>query len=210
VDGYDDRRETDEWAVYYFVWGRRRNYPSIRAGPMSHRDILGALTAFFEREGMDYAVIGAFALFSYGYVRATRDMDFVTRRAYRERTVAFLESLGFETTFCSDAFSNHVHPLGAARVDMMYVEEETAREIFGEARRRMVFEGHEVPVASAEHLVAMKLFAISNDPERAYRDFGDIRELLRRADLDRSRVKEYFGKYGQADRYDEICGFEER
>jgi hypothetical protein len=33
------------------------------------------LTEFFLHEEFDFAVIGAFALYAYGYTRATRDVD---------------------------------------------------------------------------------------------------------------------------------------
>jgi hypothetical protein len=75
---------------------------------MAIRDIFKALSEMFEREKADYAVIGAFALYAYGYVRATRDIDFVTRIEFQKKAVSYLESLGFNTVHCSNAFSNHV------------------------------------------------------------------------------------------------------
>jgi len=35
---------------------------------------------FFKKEGNDYGLVGAFALKSYGYLRATQDVDFLIRR----------------------------------------------------------------------------------------------------------------------------------
>lgn len=55
------------------------------------------LTEFFDREHLDYAVIGAFALHAYGYTRATTDVDFITRVECQDKIVQYLESLGFET-----------------------------------------------------------------------------------------------------------------
>jgi hypothetical protein len=39
---------------------------------------------FFERERIDYALIGTFALKAYGYTRATQDVDFKRIRIDRE------------------------------------------------------------------------------------------------------------------------------
>jgi hypothetical protein len=40
---------------------------------MSLKAIFEILSGFFQREKMDYGIIGAFALFSYGYSRATQE-----------------------------------------------------------------------------------------------------------------------------------------
>jgi hypothetical protein len=41
---------------------------------MGLREVFDTVSDFFEREKMDYAVIGGFALFGFGYIRATQDM----------------------------------------------------------------------------------------------------------------------------------------
>ena len=45
------------------------------------------ITEFFEKEKIDYALIGAFALYTYGYTRATRDIDFITKIEYQKNIV---------------------------------------------------------------------------------------------------------------------------
>ena len=79
---------------------------------MTIKEQFRILTEFFERENLDYAVIGAFALYAYGYTRATRDVDFITRIEYQNKVVQYLQSLGFETLNRSEGFSNHLHPIG--------------------------------------------------------------------------------------------------
>ena len=173
---------------------------------MSLKGIFEILSGFFQREKMEYGIIGAFALFSYGYTRATRDIDFITRVENRSKVTAYLESLGFETIFSSDAFSNHLHPIDSIRVDIMYVEGATADTVLGSTEKRMVFHDLELPVVSPEHLIAMKLFAIQNNPERKFKDLADIKEILHHATYDKRIVKEYFRKYGQESYYNELSG----
>ncbi len=175
---------------------------------MSLKDLFDSLCAFFRRNDMEFGVIGAFALYSYGYVRATKDVDFITRSRNRSAIVEHLESLGFETVHNSSAFSNHVHPVGNTRVDIMYVEGKTADEILGHLRNRPVFKNESVPVVSVEHLVAMKLFSIQNDPQRKYKDLADVKELLKRTDHDRAVIREYFSRYGQESEYGGVAGGE--
>jgi len=61
-------------------------------------------------------------------------------------------------------------------------------------------------VVKPEHIVALKVFAMKNNPERALREMADIKELLRFNEINLKEVQEYFEKYGQMDRYYEITG----
>ena len=164
------------------------------------------LVEFFNHENLDYAVVGAFALYAYGYTRATRDVDFITRIEYQDKIVAYLESLGFETLNRSEGFSNHLNSVGAVRVDFVYVGGETADIIFKSTKNKTIFENFKLPVVSPEHLVALKLFAIHNDPSRKYKEFADIKEILRLTSVDNDSIRRYFKKYNLEEYYDEIAG----
>jgi hypothetical protein len=173
---------------------------------MTIKKQVNLLTEFFEQEHLDYAVIDAFALYAYGYTRATRDIDFIARLTDQARIVEFLESLGFETLNRSNGYSNHLHPVEAVRIDLVYVEGETAEKIFRSIQRRVLFENQEIPVVSPEHLVALKLFAIRNDPDRKYKELADIKENFRITGVDRDQVWEYFRQYGLEEYYGEFAG----
>ena len=171
---------------------------------MSLKKIFQTLAEYFKREKTDFAVIGAFALYTYGYIRATYDVDFITRSEFRENVIKYLEALGFETTFSSDAFSNHLHSVGDLRVDIMYVDGKTADSIFSSSEEKLIFDEIKVPVVSAEHLIAMKLFAIKNNPDRKYKDLGDIKEVMIRTKYNQEEVKNSFIKNGLELYYTEI------
>jgi hypothetical protein len=164
------------------------------------------LTKFFERENLDYAIIGAFALYAYGYTRATSDIDFITRIEYQKRIVEYLESLGFDTLNRSEGFSNHLHPLGQLRIDLVYIGGETANIVFGSTKKKIVFEDIELPIVSPEHLIALKLFAIQNEPGRKYKEFADIKEIFQLTELDLNTVEIFFRKYGMEEYYNEFTG----
>ncbi|RJR34249.1 MAG: hypothetical protein C4576_26860 [Desulfobacteraceae bacterium] len=174
---------------------------------MKFKKVFHLLIETFAKEKIDYALIGAFALNAYGYVRATRDVDFIVRSRDQGRIVAFLESLGFETIYRSSGYSNHVHQLpGLGRIDFVYVMGETAEQIFQNARELPVLGDLKLPVASLEHIVALKVFAMKNAPERALREMADIQHLIRHSGLDPRAVRRYFDKYDQMERYFEITG----
>jgi hypothetical protein len=155
-------------------------------------------------EQLDYAVIGAFALYGYGYVRATKDIDFITRLQHQNKVIGFLENLGFETLHRSEGFSNHLHPIGAVRVDMMYVDGPTADQLFASTTKQVLFNDVKVPVVAPEHLIALKLFAGRNNPARLFKELSDIKELVARSNVNNAIVKKYFKKYGQEKYYEEI------
>lgn len=174
---------------------------------MKFKKTLQLLIDFFERERIDYALIGAFALKAYGYTRATQDVDFIARQRDQKKIIANLESLGFETLYSSTGYSNHVHPLsGLSRIDFVYVKGDTAESIFKEAIRILLFDDLTMPVVKLEHIVALKIFAMKNDPDRALREMADIKELINLPGTNIQEVQKYFEKYGLMERYYDIIG----
>jgi hypothetical protein len=122
----------------------------------------------------------------------------------KRKVIAFLESIGFETIHASDSFSNHLHPIGASRVDMMFVDGPTADSVLSSTVEKLVLNDIPVPVVSAEHLIAMKLFAAHNNPDRLFKELGDIKEILNRSPVTGTEKKKYFIKYDLEKYYDEV------
>lgn len=174
---------------------------------MKFKDVFALLTDFFHAHKVDYALIGAFALNAYGYMRATGDIDFILRREDRGKVIDHLESLGFETIHQSPGYSNHVHRLsGLGRIDFVYVAGRTADAIFADVRKIAVLGSRTVPVVKPEHLVALKVFAIKNDRSRRLRELADIAYILLLPDVDMEEIRKYFEKYGQSEAFYEIIG----
>lgn len=172
---------------------------------MDFRAALTLVSEFLEREGHSYAVVGAFALQSYGLARATQDLDFVTEVTAQEKLVPFLEAQGYETLHVSTGYSNHLHPDPAkGGLDFVYVDRETGRKLFAGCEVRAVGTGARLPVPRPEHLAAMKALAMKNDPERSLQEMADVRFLLSLPGVDRDEVEEYFQRHGLGQRFDEI------
>jgi hypothetical protein len=164
-----------------------------------------AIAEFLDREGVPMAVAGALALHAYGISRATSDLDIVTDSRARGSLVAFLDSLGYRTLHASAGYSNHEHPDPAmGRVDVIYVAGETSRKLFSGTGATIRPGRRELAVPRAEHLAAMKVHAMKNDPGRVFREMADIRSLLSLPGIDREEIRGYFEKAGLAERYDEL------
>jgi hypothetical protein len=167
--------------------------------------VIDLLAGFFEREKFPFAVIGAFGLHAYGLTRATTDLDFVTDSAARPRLVQFLEVRGYETLYVSDGYSNHLHHDPAlGRVDVVYVSGETSRRLFEGASNDRLVSGRRLPVPRPEHLAAMKVQAIKNDPARRHQELADIRFLMSLPGIDRDEIRGYFESSGLGGLYGEL------
>ena len=165
---------------------------------------VGEVREFLDREGIPFAIVGALALHTYGYSRATNDVDLLVGRNAQDGLIAFLETRGFETLHRSDGYSNHLHVDPAlGRLDVIYVDEDTRGKIFADARLASLG-GMSVLVPKPEHLAAMKIHAMKNDPSRAFQEMADIQFLMRLPGVDRDQIRGYFEKSGQVERFDEL------
>lgn len=172
---------------------------------MDFARILKTIAAFFREGNYPFALIGAFGLHAYGLSRATRDLDFATDIAAQEELISFLESIGYETLHRSAGYSTHFHEDASfGRLDFVYVSGDTSRRLFGEAKGRFEMDGLEIPVPRPEHLIAMKVQAIKNDPSRTLQDMADIGFLLGLPGVNEAGVRKSFENAGMLELYEEI------
>lgn len=152
-----------------------------------------------------WAVAGGVALSAYGNPRMTLDLDVVTEAAAQDTVVAGFEAAGYVTLYRSTGFSNHRHPDSQwGRVDFIYVDGGTARQLFASLRSLPGPQGQSVSVPRAEHLIAMKVQAMKNAPDRAPQDLADIAYLLSLPGTDLAEARGYFVKADMSDRWEQL------
>ena len=118
---------------------------------------------------------------------------------------SYLESLGYETLHISAGYSNHVHSLALlGRIDFVYVDKDTANLLFARAGELVLPGVPSVAVPRPEHLAAMKVLAMKNDPTRTFQEMADIQFLLGLPGVDEAEIRGYFEKHGLKERFDEI------
>lgn len=172
---------------------------------MNFARVLDEVGRFMEARGLRFGVVGAVGLQAYGLARATSDLDFVVEAAAQQELCAHLESLGYETIHRSAGYSNHVHALPAlGRLDFVYVDEQTAERMFGGARSMELLPGRAFRVPRPEHLAAMKVLAMRNDPGRTFQEMADIQFLLGLPGVDEEEIRASFVKHGLLERFLEI------
>ena len=173
---------------------------------MDFGKVLKTVSEFLSERRYQYGVVGGIALAAYGLPRMTVDLDFVVELRAQEELIRFAESLGYRTLHRSSGYSNHQHPdnLIWGHLDFIYVHGETSQEIFAGCCRFLGPGGLEMPVPKAEHLVAMKVLAMKNNPDRTFQEMADIRFLLTLPEVDATRVEGYFERHGMGKRFDDI------
>ena len=165
---------------------------------------LANIARFLDQEGIAFALVGALAVHAYGYSRATNDVDLLVPRDAQDRLIAFMEAQGFETLHRSAGYSNHLHPdLSLGRVDVVYVDGGTWNKIASNSRRSSVGT-RSVVLPKPEHLVAMKVHAMKNDPTRTFKDLADIQFLMGLPGVDRDEIRGYFEVAGLLERFREL------
>jgi hypothetical protein len=171
---------------------------------MDIAEILEALGSQLGREPVPFAIVGALALHTYGYSRVTNDVDLLVGSDVQDRLIEFLEREGFETLHRSSGFSNHLHSdPKRGRLDVIYVDPQTRERIFTNGRTA-VLHGVTVTVPKPEHLAAMKVHAMKNDPTRTFKEMADIQFLMGLPEVDRSEIRKYFQDAGLKERFDEL------
>jgi len=123
-------------------------------------------------------IIGGVALQAHHYTRQTIDCDCIIAAANLSRLAAHLA----ENDYREEGRIGHFVTFWHARreqppLDVMLVDEVT----FGKLLVRSVpyeFGAVTLRVPALLHLIALKLHAMKNAPERAHKDFADIVELL--------------------------------
>ena len=172
---------------------------------MNFHRVLENLASFFDEREIRFGIIGGVGLAAYGIARLTVDLDLLLEREAQSEAVGHLESLGYDTLHRSDGYSNHLHSdptMGG--VDVVYVQGETARRIFAAARSLEGPGRQEILVPSPEHLAAMKVAAMKNDPARTLQDLADIRSLMRLPGVNHGEIQAYFEKHQLLERYLEL------
>ena len=166
---------------------------------------LESVRGFLTEKGYRSAIVGGVAMAAYGLARTTLDLDLVTESAAQEELVEHLGAIGYETLHRSPGYSNHLSSNPAqGRIDFIYVAGETAERLFASARPLPGPGGVPVNVVSPEHLAAMKVLAMINDPARELQDLADLRFLLRLPGVDRDVVRQSFVRHGRLAIYERL------
>ncbi len=152
--------------------------------------------------GIPFLVIGGYAVFAHGYVRATDDLDLIVQRGRRAQLSKLLSNLGMSVK--NDA-ANFVQFDPADKtgmdVDLMFVSE----RVFSQMEQSSVeakVEDVSVRVVSLLHLIALKCHVLQHSKSiRRLKDMDDLVQLIliNHLDLNEPELRAIILKHGNAE-----------
>lgn len=162
----------------------------------------------FQKEKINFAVIGGFALQAVGMTsRVTQDIDMLVLVDDKEKVKKLMISQGFELKHESKDVMNFfgIVPI-LGRVDFIIAHRKYARDMLKKAVEKDILEGKfKVKVITIEDQIGFKVQSSTSDKERLERDMLDIKWLIKSyPDLDLSLVREYFGLFNREGELDKI------
>ena len=161
----------------------------------------------FRQAQIPFLLIGGFAVNYYNVSRNTADIDFLIKEEDYARGFEILKKFGYREFHRQSAFAQLKSTKSGFRdVDFIFVDENTFKSLIGAGKEAKIA-GQKAIFPSLEHLIALKLHAIKNNPKlRVTKDLPDIIELIR---MNRIRVKtsdfrNLCLKFGTQDVYEKI------
>ena len=174
---------------------------------MAYATIIDLIEDVFKKCGVPCLLCGGFAVNAHGYSRTTFDVDLMVPEDKYPDLCQEFQKQGFRESYRGNIhgrFSGHLQFL--MDIDLLFTDAKTFQGLLAQATKKKIG-ARFFNVISLDHLIAMKLHAIKNNPEnREFKDLHDIRELIRENRIDvRGQVfKNLFLKYGTEELYEKI------
>ena len=167
--------------------------------------ILAIAAQYLPAAEVDYLLIGGLAVNHYGYTRNTLDVDFMIVGEQLSDVRRVMTEAGFINVEILDTVAFFSVPDEEPRVDFLRVDRSTMDSLLVDAVQTSV-RGHDLRIPSLKSLIAMKVFAFSQNPERRMgKDLLDIAYLavINNLDMD-SDIRPLCGKFGTQEAYELI------
>lgn len=169
------------------------------------KEVVGA----FESDGIQYALIGGFAMALRGVQRATVDLDFILLLDDVEKADGILARHGYRRVFRSENVSHYLADAEWGRIDILHAFRKPSLGMLDRAERVAIDADLSLRVVHVEDLIGLKVQAAVNDPSRADNDWHDIKLLVgaardEGAQLDWELLADYLRIFDLSDRLREL------
>ena len=174
---------------------------------MKYPTVFHLISAVSRDTGASCVLIGGFAVNYYKVTRQTADIDFLITADDFKKIVNLLKKEGYKEDYSQEVFTRLTTDSDyLVDLDFMFVDDKTLSKV--------IDEGSEIEIAkqkfivpSLNHLIALKLHSIKNNPKlRKEKDLPDIIELIKanKVDIKNNDFKNICLTYGTQDLYEEI------
>ena len=167
--------------------------------------ILDVASRQLSAAGVDCILIGGFAVNYHGYTRNTLDVDFMIVAQQLDTVKQIMTQAGFTNVVIAENVAFFSAPDSPLRADFLRVDKGTMRKLLVNAINTSV-RGYEIKVPALMDLIAMKIFALSQDVARRMgKDLPDLAYLsvLHGLDLE-SDIRPLCNRFGTGKTYDLI------
>jgi len=174
---------------------------------MKYPTVFHLISSISSDKGVNIILIGGFAINYYKVTRQTADIDFLITKESYEKIQELLEKEGYKKDYAEKVFARlkaDSHYL--MDIDFMFVDKETMDKIIENGKKISIAKQSFI-VPSLEHLIALKLHSLKNNPKlRMNKDLPDVIELIRvnKIDVKSEDFKNLCLKYGTNELYTEI------
>ncbi len=150
-----------------------------------HTEFAGLVEAL-RAGGLSFLLVGGLSLLAHHVERATGDIDLACDKSSRDLAANLMAGLGYAIMHEQPDLYTRFHRPGRRIVDFIYLGADTYGQL-QEASVESEVSRVRVRVPCLDHLLAMKLFSVSQSSTRG-KDFGDILSLIANNGVDvRSR-----------------------
>ena len=173
---------------------------------MSIQRIITDLKLQLHDRGVDWMVVGGWALAAHGVARQTFDLDVVIAKADGRKAEAALETCGYALLGRSALMSRYRSSTpGSPDIDVLAIDPATMATL-GKEAIITALGSENIRVPTLMHLLAMKIHAFKSDPTRRTKDVSDIVSLVRANGVSPSSEEFHSlcAKYGSEELWKEI------
>lgn len=175
---------------------------------MDFEAVFKLLIENFQKNNINFAIIGGFALAAAGYTRATKDIDFIVAKEDMPKIKKFMLSYGYDLAYESEDVCNFLGKMKElGRVDFLLAHRTYAKAMLKRAENKGILNGKfNVKVIKPEDLIGLKVQSSSNQPERYHQDMADIESIMQvnYKNLNINLIREYFKLFERESELDQI------
>ncbi|MBN1516676.1 nucleotidyltransferase family protein [Candidatus Sumerlaeota bacterium] len=166
-------------------------------------EIFYALADDFREHQIKTLLIGGHSMQFYNHQRLTADTDWMICDEDLEMVITILNDKGYSCFDSKAGFSRFSHPAtNAIDLDIMLVDRKSFEYMWD---RGSEYHDQKISwrVPHPEDMIALKLYAIKNNPKREAKDLADIVEIARFSgdELTNEKLKDLCIKYGNVRLY---------
>ena len=146
--------------------------------PFDLKTLFSIVSKKLPEAGIDFLLIGGFAVNYYGYARNTLDVDFMVADESEHALCDIMRNAGFSNIEIEENVIFFHHPDTPLRIDFLKVNDNTMTKLLNHAQS-ITIQGCVLKVPSLRDLLTMKLFSLKNNyMKRMAKDLPDIAYLV--------------------------------